>query len=69
MAKDRITPCEYYICAHAECKKGRTDVTMDKCQTCTKYRPRKQGNKKYETIQSKRNKSVLKDIKKYQKEY
>lgn len=69
MAKDRLTPCEYYVCAHEACKKGRVDVTMDKCRTCAKYRPRKQGNEHFETVKSKRNKILLKDIKKYQKEY
>ena len=26
MAKDRITPCLYYVCA-GECKKGRQNIT------------------------------------------
>ena len=64
MAKDRLIPCEYYICAHETCKKNRTDVTMEKCKTCAKYRPRKQGNKRYEPVSSKKNKELIKDIKK-----
>lgn len=53
--KDRNNPCIYYVCAHADCEKGRKDVTMDKCKNCNKYRPRKNTHKK-ESIKSKRQK-------------
>lgn len=39
MAKDRETPCLYYICA-GECKKGRKSNHMHYCQKCDEYRPR-----------------------------
>lgn len=39
MAKDRETPCKYYICA-GECKKGREANHSGYCQKCDKYYPR-----------------------------
>ena len=39
MAKDRIEPCVYYICA-GECEKGREADHSGYCQTCGKYVPR-----------------------------
>ena len=39
MAKDRIEPCESYICK-GECKKGREADHNGYCQKCDKYRPR-----------------------------
>ena len=39
MAKDRETPCMYYICA-GECTKGREAEHTGYCQRCDKYRPR-----------------------------
>lgn len=51
--KERTTPCIYYTCAHADCQKSVKDVTIQKCQHCTKYRPRK-TTKKPESIKSKR---------------
>ena len=39
MAKDRITPCLYYICL-GECEKGREAEHNGYCQKCNKYVPR-----------------------------
>ena len=39
MAKDRLTPCLYYICK-GECKKGRDADQNGFCQKCDKYKPR-----------------------------
>lgn len=39
MAKDRITPCLYYVCK-GECKKGRESDHNGYCQRCDKYKPR-----------------------------
>ena len=47
MARDRIEPCVYYICA-GECQKGREANHKGYCQKCGKYKPRvkKKGNPK-----------------------
>lgn len=55
MAKDRLNPCIYYICAHETCEKGFVDVTMAKCKNCQKYRARK-NKRKQESIRAKRQK-------------
>ena len=39
LAKDRITPCLYYICA-GRCQKGREAEHNGYCQKCDKYKPR-----------------------------
>lgn len=39
MAKDRIEPCVYYICA-GEYEKGREADHRGYCQKCGKYVPR-----------------------------
>ena len=39
MAKDRQTPCLYYVCAGL-CKKGRKADHAHYCQHCDKYKPR-----------------------------
>lgn len=39
MAKDRETPCMYYVCA-GECSKGREANHTRYCQKCDKYVPR-----------------------------
>ena len=39
MAKVRLTPCKYYICA-GECKKGREAEHNGYCQKGGKYVPR-----------------------------
>lgn len=39
MAKDRLTPCMYYI-SRGECKKGRDAEHYGYCQHCDKYYPR-----------------------------
>ena len=39
MAKDRLTPCKFYI-AKGECSKGRTAEQKGYCQKCDKYVPR-----------------------------
>lgn len=39
MARDRIEPCTYYICAR-QCKKGRDANHHGYCQKCGKYVPR-----------------------------
>lgn len=38
--KDRIEPCESYICEQNPCKKGRIACHNGYCQRCGKYRPR-----------------------------
>ena len=55
MAKDRLNPCIYYVCKGETCKKGFKDVTLAKCKTCEKYRPRKSGQKQ-ESVKQKRQK-------------
>lgn len=52
--KDRIAPCIYYVCAGADCKKNKKNVTLKKCKNCPKYRPRK--SMKVESIKIKRQK-------------
>lgn len=67
--KDRTVPCEFYVCAHEECKKGRKDVTLKStCKNCDKYRPRKTGNPVKESYKSRKGKSVEKDLQKYRRE-
>lgn len=67
--KDRINPCIYYICANADCQKGKHNVThSDTCQHCAKYKPRKTTNHSEETVKSKKQKVKDKDFKKYLKE-
>lgn len=39
MAKDRLTPCLFYICK-GECEKGRDAEHDGYCQRCDKYKPR-----------------------------
>lgn len=39
MAKDRLTPCLYYLCA-GSCTKGREANHTGYCQYCNKYKPR-----------------------------
>ena len=39
MAKDRLEPCVYYICA-GECEKGREADHRGYCKKCGKYVPR-----------------------------
>lgn len=39
MAKDRLTPCLYYVCK-GQCTKGRKAEHHSYCQTCDKYKPR-----------------------------
>ena len=39
MARDRIEPCESYICK-GQCKKGREADYNGYCQKCGKYKPR-----------------------------
>ena len=36
MAKDRIEPCKFYICA-GQCTKGRDANHKGYCQKCSKY--------------------------------
>lgn len=55
MAKDRLNPCVFYVCAHEACEKGFVDVTMAKCKNCQKYRARK-NKRKQESIRAKRQK-------------
>ena len=39
MARDRIEPCEFYICKN-ECAKGREADYNGYCQRCDKYKAR-----------------------------
>lgn len=58
MAKDRETPCLYYVCAGL-CKKGRKADHGGYCQHCNKYFPRARvrhlNKKKAELDRIKRN--------------
>lgn len=61
MAKDRETPCLYYICM-GECKKGRYANHWHYCQKCDKYKPRarvRHLNKKKEKLEKIRQENVL----------
>ena len=40
MAKDRLTPCEFYLSEKNPCKKNRVAEHNGYCQKCDKYRPR-----------------------------
>lgn len=56
MAKYREAPCAYYVCK-GECMKGRKNAEQTgRCQTCSKYRPRKGyksvGNAKYKKLKN-----------------
>lgn len=60
MAKDRLTPCLYYICA-GECQKGREAKHSGYCQHCDKYRPRAKMhyiNKKKQKLERIRKKEI-----------
>lgn len=39
MARDRETPCKFYL-SHGECAKGRNASHKGLCQRCDKYVPR-----------------------------
>ena len=54
--RERLVPCVSYVCAGETCLKGIKEVTMSKCQHCQKYRPRKVGKKKQESVRAKRQK-------------
>ena len=61
MAKDRIEPCTYYICA-GECAKGRGADHRGYCQKCNKYVPRvkvKHLNQKKDKLNKIREKEKL----------
>ena len=58
MAKDRETPCLYYIC-EGSCRKGREASHSHYCQRCDKYRPRarvRHLNIKKQKLRSKKSK-------------
>lgn len=60
MAKDRLTPCKFYIC-HGECEKRREADMFGYCQTCDKYIPR--AKVKYENKKKKKTmKTKMKNI-------
>lgn len=53
MAKDRITPCKYYV-AFGICSKSRDANHNGYCQKCNKYIPRvreKHSNKKKQRLE------------------
>lgn len=58
MAKDRITPCKFYI-SFGDCSKGREANHNGYCQKCNKYVPRTKekhiNRKKKELEKIKRN--------------
>ena len=61
MAKDRIEPCLFYICA-GECEKGREADYRGYCQKCSKYVPRvrvKHPNQKKQKLNKIREKEKL----------
>ena len=53
--KDRISPCIYYVCKNADCKKGFVKVDLKKCKNCPKHEPRK-ASKKEESVKVRRQK-------------
>jgi len=58
--KDRITPCESYVCK-GECKKGRDADHHGYCQKCNKYKPRvreRHLNKKKQKLEKIRQKEM-----------
>ena len=58
MAKERITPCKFYIC-EGECTEGRESEHSGFCQKCRKYKPRafeKHVNRKKEELEKVRKK-------------
>ena len=58
MAKDKETPCLYYVCA-GECEKGRKAEHNGYCQKCDQYVPRakeKHINRKKEKLKKIREK-------------
>ena len=58
MAKERITPCKFYIC-EGECTEGREAEHNGFCQRCRKYKPRafeKHLNRKKEELEKVRKK-------------
>ena len=60
MAKDRIEPCVYYVCA-GECAKGREADYNGYCQKCSKYVPRarvKHPNQKKQKLNKIREKEM-----------
>lgn len=60
MAKDRLTPCLFYI-AKGSCKKGRDACHRGYCQHCEKYKPRAKErhlNKKKQKIEKLRKEGV-----------
>lgn len=70
MAKERLNPCIYYVCAGEDCQKGRKGVFHhEQCQTCSKYRPRKTGNHKGESVRTKRDKAARADARKQMREW
>ena len=64
MAKDRETPCMYYICS-GQCEKGRKAEHWGYCQRCRKYIPRvkeKHENRKKSKINKERQREFTKAI-------
>lgn len=60
MAKDRLTPCLFYVCK-GECKKGRNAEHSGYCQKCDKYKPRVREhrvNKKRQKLEQIRKKEI-----------
>ncbi len=53
--KDRVSPCIYYVCKGADCKKGFVKVDLKRCKNCPKYQPRKSAEKR-ESVREKRQK-------------
>lgn len=64
MARDRIEPCVYYICA-GECQKGREANHKGYCQKCGKYKPRvkkKHQNQKKNQLEKIKRKETQKQL-------
>ena len=60
MAKDRLTPCLFYVCK-GECKKRRNAEHSGYCQKCDKYKPRVREyrvNKKKQKLEQIRKKEI-----------
>lgn len=70
MAKLREIPCVSYVCKGEDCLGGRKAVEhLGCCQTCKKYKPRKTGNAKRESVKSKKSKEREKEAKRIMREF
>ena len=60
MAKEREIACIYYICEN-ECAKGREGTFRHKCQTCSKYQPKKGGRPRRKDLRREKQEKIMND--------